>query len=458
MSKYSSLIEKIRLRTASVAVLGLGHVGLPTSLIFARAGFSVTGIDTDLGKVKELNEGICHIEEPGLQDLLTGCLKDRTFQAADGTSDRIRASDCVIICVPTPVINGVPNMTSFRGAFDIVKASVHDGLLILIESTIPPSTMSKYAVPQLQALGYSIDKGIFVAYCPERLAPGHALDDFVNNTRIVGGAGPNSTILASELLKTVCREVAATDALTAELAKVAENTFRDLNIAYANLLALIAENLGGDVGEVIRLANTHPRVTIHKPGLGVGGPCLPKDPYLLINDAPEDVGQLIRIERRLNEQMPRHAFNLLVQVMKDKGVEVDGAKIAVLGVAYKADTEDVTNSPAEPIIRQFLRARASVFTYDPYASDTFGAIATESVDEALRDADCVVVVTAHSAFKSIDPTLIRRLSKKDCVIFDGPRLFDHLRIEKLGLKYLATGYGVPHDQFDSPSSRSSSFG
>jgi UDP-N-acetyl-D-mannosaminuronic acid dehydrogenase len=441
LSEYLTLLEKIGRKKGNFAVIGLGHVGLPTALVFARAGFNVAGIDNDPRKLEALNGGRCYIQEPELQELLGECLRDGTFNAASKPADSIRASNFVIICVPTPVDNGVPDLSSFKSAFDMVKASAHDGLLILLESTLPPGSISRLVVPELQDLGYRIDENVFLAYCPERLSPGSALRDFVENTRIVGGIGPNSNKLASELIKAVCKDVLITDALTAELAKVAENTFRDLNIAYANLLALIAENLGGDADEVIRLANTHPRVAIHKPGLGVGGPCLPKDPYLLIHGASENVGQLIKVSRRLNDQMPLHVFNLLSQVLKERQIAIDNAKVAVLGVAYKADTEDVTNSPAKPIIQKLLEAGATVCAYDPYSSEAFGAERTNSIDEVLRGADCVIIVTAHSGFKSVDPVLIEQLAKAHCVVFDGPRVLDRLKVEKLGLNYLATGYG-----------------
>lgn len=440
MSEYSTLLEKIGRKKGNLAVIGLGHIGLPTALIFARTGFSVAGIEVDPRKLEALNEGRCYIQEPELQELLTECLRDGTFNPASNPADSIRASDFVIICVPSPAENGVPNLSSFVNALDLVKASAHNGLLVLLESTLPPGATSQFTASHLQSLGYSIDEDIFVAYCPERLSPGTALRDFVHNPRIVGGIGPNSSKLASQLFRAVCKNVVITDALTAELAKVAENTFRDLNIAYANLLALIAENLGGDVDEVIRLANTHPRVAIHKPGLGVGGPCLPKDPYLLIQGAPQCVGQLIKISRRLNDEMPRHAFDLVSQVLGERRITINNAKIAVLGVAYKPDTGDVTSSPAGRIIQRFLEAGAKVCAYDPYASEAFGAEKIDSIDEVLTGADCVIIATAHSSFKSLDPSLIGQLAKPHCVIFDGPRVLDRLKVEKLGLNYLATGY------------------
>jgi UDP-N-acetyl-D-mannosaminuronic acid dehydrogenase len=441
MNSVSSVLEKVRLKKANVAVLGLGHVGLPTALIFARAGFKVTGVDSDVRKVEALRQGTCYIREPGLQGLLTACLKSGTFEIVSNPSDAIRRSDFVSTCVPTPVKNAKPDLTYFETAINSVMACAHERMTVLIESTLPPSTTLKFVLPELQHTGYRVDEEIFLAYCPERLAPGHALEEYVNNARIVGGIGPRSSEIAAEFFKTVCKNIVVTDALTAEIAKVAENTFRDLNIAYANLLALIAERLGGDVIKVIDAANTHPRVTIHRPGLGVGGPCLPKDPYLLVHGLPEDLGQLVTCGRKLNDHMPGRIIDLLTRALLAKGISLENAKISVLGVAYKADTEDVTNSPVKTIVEELLKKKAFVTTFDPYSSETFGGERAVSIEQALRDADCVIVAAAHTDFKSMDLSLLRQLAKPHCVIFDGSRLLDATRVRGLGLTYLGTGYG-----------------
>jgi len=439
MSVESSLIEKIRTRKANLAFLGLGHVGLPTALAFASAGFKVTGIDTNSKKVSDLSQGKSDMHEPGLEEKLATCLKSGTFRATCSSFDPISQSDFVSICVPTPVENVKPNMRNFQAAFDAVRMGAHKGMMMLIESTVPPSTTSGNVAPMLRSLGYEIDEDILLAYCPERLAPSRALEEFASNTRIIGGIGPKSRRVAAELYRTVCRSVEVTDTLAAELSKLAENTFRDLNIAYANLLALIAERLGSDVNEVIRLANTHPRVSIHKPGLGVGGPCLPKDPYILIQGTPEDLSEMVKLARRLNDEMTTHTINLLAQTLADRGLSFKGAKVAVLGVAYKPDTEDTTNSPAKRLIQELLRRGASVSAYDPFCVETFGAERASSIQEALKDRDCIVIVTAHTNSKLVD--LLAQYARPGCVIFDGPRVLDPEKVKRVGLTYLGTGYG-----------------
>jgi UDP-N-acetyl-D-mannosaminuronic acid dehydrogenase len=441
MPVESRLLERISSRRAALTFLGLGHVGLPTAVAFSRAGFQVTGVDTDSQRVRNIALGKCDIREPGLDEAVVACLDRGGLHVTCDSYEPIRMSDFVSICVPTPVEMGKPDMRNFHAALDAVKEGVHRGMMILIESTIPPSTTSGTVAPRLRSLGYTIDEDILLAYCPERLMPSRALEEFASNTRIIGGIGPKSRRVAAELYKTVSRCVEVTDALTAELSKVAENTFRDLNIAYANLLALTAENLGADVNEVIRLANTHHRVSIHKPGLGVGGSCLPKDPYLLIQHVPKSASDLIRSARKINDEITRHVVDILLKAM-DKGTGIKGKRIAILGVTYKPDTEDVMNSPARYVVEALTRAGICVCVYDPYSPETYGTERASSLDEALEGADCVMIATGHTVFKSIDPDHMRHLTRSGCVVFDGPRILDAARIEAAGLTYLGVGYGI----------------
>jgi UDP-N-acetyl-D-mannosaminuronic acid dehydrogenase len=436
---YASLRNRIRERTALITVLGLGHIGLPSALTFARAGFCVTGVDTDVHKVATLKQGQSSMDEPGIQELLQKCLKKGTFSVVADGFERIRTSDFVFICVPTPVHNRVPDLKHFRSAFRLVEKGAHKGLAIVIESTLPPLTTSEFVLPRIRRLGYAVDEELFVAYCPERLAPTRALSEFANNTRIVGGVGPHSGRIANDLFKLVCKDVRTTTAVTAELSKLAENTFRDLNIAYANLLALIAERSGADVKEIIDLANTHPRVRIHQPGIGVGGPCLPKDPLMLINNSPKEIGKLIRLERKINDEMPKHVITLLTQALASNGKALSRAKVGILGVTYKADVDDLTNTPTKVIIEELWKKGAVVTVYDPHSPETFQGKRASSIQEAVKDSDAVIITVPHKEFKRIDPVNLKKLTRDKCVIFDGPRILVPSEICTRGLIYLSLG-------------------
>ena len=442
MNPVSFLINRIRKRTANVTILGLGHVGLPTALVFARAGFYVTGVDVDSRKVDALKRGQCGFQEKGLEELLNECLHNGTFEVTGSSLAPIKESDFVSICVPTPVANSIPDLSNFEAAFSAVKAAAHQRMMVIFESTLPVSTTSKRAARELEALGFRLDQDMFLAYCPERLAPGRALKEFAKNTRIVGAVGPKSGEIAAELYKTVCKKVMITDSLTAELAKLSENTFRDVNIAYANLVALIAKQHGADANDVIKLANTHPRVSIHKPGLGVGGPCLPKDPFMLIQSTPADVSQLVTSSRKLNDYIIRHAIDEVSQTLAKEGGDIIRAKITILGIAYKPETDDTTNSPAKYLIEELQKMSGTVVAYDPYTRETFGAARAPTLDDAVKDADSVFIVTAHAVFKTLDLNKLKKLAKDHCIVFDGPRVLDPIKAKLQGLTYLGSGYGV----------------
>lgn len=424
-----------------LTVVGLGYVGLPTAVVFASKGYSVIGVDIDAGKVEAVNSGRCYIREPGLDVLLRDAVSNGFLRATTYAVRAIRESDAVIIAVPTPVKGGVVDLSHLREALETVKEELHKGLLIVIESTVSPDTTVGFAKPLIEESGLKAEKDFYLAHVPERIAPGKAIDELLNMPRIVGGVGPRSTEKALELYKRVNPNLYPTDATTAEFAKLIENTFRDLNIAYANLLALMAEKLGIDVYEAIRLANTHHRVSIHMPGAGVGGPCLTKDPYVLASIHSEFWGtELIKLGRRINELMPRHTVGIVEKALDDAGLGIRGAKVAVLGVAYKGGVDDTRESPAKYIVWELIERGAKVVVYDPYAKEFFGAERVDTLEEAVRDADVVLVVTDHPEFKSIDLDAIDKLARNK-IIVDGRRVIEPHQALKHGFRYYGIGYG-----------------
>jgi UDP-N-acetyl-D-mannosaminuronic acid dehydrogenase len=436
------LLDKVRDRTAKICIMGLGHIGLPLSLILAGAGFHVVGVDTDEGKVNRLNQGRCYLEEPGLRQSLAACLGNGTFYA-DASYEQIGTADYVGMCVPTPAPAGRPDLSYFDRAANAAIAKSHKQMCMLIHSTLPPGSTLRLAA-KLGEL-YKVDKELYVAYCPERLTPGHALQELRENLRIIGGVGPNSTKVAAELFRSVSAKIIETDPSTAELVKLAENTYRDLNIAYANVLAMIAEGAGVDVSEVIRLANSHPRVNIHAPGIGVGGPCLPKDPYLLISGQKPEFAQLIQVARRINDDGPMRTLNAVIEALSASGTVVKNARVAVLGVSYKGDVDDTTDSPAKQIIQELSRMGAHVKVYDPFSQECFGGERAPSLSECVAEADCVIVTTDHSKFRAVSAPMLRKMVGKETIVFDGRRIFDPTQILDAGLNYVAVGFGVPRN-------------
>jgi UDP-N-acetyl-D-mannosaminuronic acid dehydrogenase len=262
------IISSIYEKSLRLAIMGSGHVGLPTAVLFANAGFNVVTTDVKPNVVDSINNGICTIHEPLLQELLERNVAAGRLKAQLNSQLDLSEIDAVIISVQTPIYkNKKPNLSFLKKALKSIGKGCHEGMLIVVSSTIPPGTMLNVVKPMLEDLsGLMAESDFYLAYVPERIAPGNAIKEFIENPRLVGGVSPNSTRIASELFKTVCRKVIETDAVTAEIVKLAENTFRDVNIAFANQLALICEHYGVDKRKVIELANTHPRVAIIRQG------------------------------------------------------------------------------------------------------------------------------------------------------------------------------------------------
>jgi len=425
----------------TVCIVGLGYVGLPAATIFASKGLNVIGVDVDKNKVEAVNNGRCYIKEPGLAALLHDVVSKGLLKATADTVEAVKQCDAVIIAVPTPVREGVADLSYLRDALEAVKKGLRRGMLVVIESTIPPRTTISFAKPLLEESRLKVEKDFYLAHAPERIAPGRAIEELLNVPRIVGGAGPRSTEKAIELYSKVNPNLYPTDATTAEFVKLVENTFRDLNIAFANLLALMAEKLGIDVYEAIRLANTHPRVNIHMPGAGVGGPCLTKDPYMLVSIFKEFWGtQLIELARRINEYMPRHTVEIIERALSDAGLSLEGARIAVFGAAYKGGVDDTRESPAKYIVKELLEKGARVVVYDPYTKESFGAERADTLEDAVKDTDVLVIVTDHPEFKSLDLENIAKLIRHK-IIVDGRRVIEPYQAVKYGFRYYGIGYG-----------------
>jgi UDP-N-acetyl-D-mannosaminuronic acid dehydrogenase len=439
------LLEMIGARKGHIAVIGLGHVGLTTAALFADAGFQVTGADLKQEVVEAVLSAKSHIKEPRLDELVGKVVRQRRLKATTNILQAARESDIAIVCVQTPITEDrKPNLTYLEKACEVVAEGVSEGKLVVVQSTVPPETTKNLVARMLEERsGLRCGKDFWLAYCPERIASGKAVQEFVENVRIVGGYNSESGEIAVELFKTVTKgEILTTDCTSAEVAKLAENTFRDVNIAFANELALICKLLGIDAIEVIKLAKTHPRVDIHKPGCGVGGPCLPKDPYLLLHPVKEKgfKSKLIEPCRELNEYMEKHTVELVVEALKKVGKDVSGSKIAVLGTAYKGDVDETENSPAEKIVCELMDLGAEVVVFDPYCEESFGARRAKDVNEAVGGADCIVIATDHKMFGELELEKIKALMNENPALIDGRRVVHPVKAKKQGFTYLGIGY------------------
>ena len=395
----------------SLCVLGLGYIGLPTASIFATKGCKVVGVDISASVVETINSGRIHIQEPDLDVLVRAAVQSGNLRA----STKPAPADVFILAVPTPFSVApdgarIPDLSFVEAATRSLAPVVAAGNLVILESTSPVGTTEKVKVwleSELAKLGRKVE-GVLYAHCPERILPGQMLKELVSNDRICGGLTPAASEKARDLYATFCTaQIFLADARTAELAKLTENAYRDVNIAFANELSLVCDRLGVDVWELIRLANRHPRVKILQPGPGVGGHCIAVDPWFIVDAAPAEA-RLMRTAREVNDSKPHHVVS---QVRAAAG---PGAVVACLGLAFKANIDDLRESPSVEIAGLLADAGLKVLAVEPHVSalpkSLQGRAELVPLDAALARATVVVLLVDHRAFAGL--TLAQLSGKK----------------------------------------------
>jgi UDP-N-acetyl-D-mannosaminuronic acid dehydrogenase len=447
LKKIEKLIETnleslIKEKHAKIAVIGLGYVGLPTAVKFSEVGFSVLGIDINQKLIDQLNQGVIHTKEVGLDNLIAHVVKNGKFKASAVFSSALRDVNVIITCVQTPIgSNNKPDLTYLKKACESLSLYLTKNQLVIIQSTVPPGTIKSLIIPTLEKTGLKCGTDFWLAYCPERMAPGNGLNDLSTSTRLIGAYNSDSSRYAYELFSAITDgKLQLTNVESAELSKLAENTFRFVNIAFANELALICKELGVDALEVIRLANTHPRVNIHKPGCGAGGPCLSKDTQLLLDcytSKSVNLG-LIHSAAKINEFMPKYVVSLAENALAAKSKTMPFSKVVVLGTAYKGEVDDARDSPARSIVEELVKSGAKTAIFDPYCKESYGQKMAKSIDEAVTDADCIIVATDHKVFSTLDLAQIKKLMHANPVIVDGRRIINAGDAKQLGFTYITT--------------------
>ncbi|MFK4328293.1 UDP-N-acetyl-D-mannosaminuronic acid dehydrogenase [Bacillus mycoides] len=378
-----------------ICVIGLGYIGLPTSAMFAKHGVAVVGIDINSDVVDKLNRGEIHIEEPELGEVVKEAVNAETLRA----SLTPEVADVFIIAVPTPNQKDENKSCDLTGVLTAVKKIIpyiKKGNILIVESTIAPRSMDDYVKPLVEEAGFVVGKDIFLVHCPERVLPGKIMNEIVYNNRIVGGVTPACAKKAAQVYGIFVQgEIVETDAKTAEMSKLMENTFRDVNIALSNELTKICNNLEINVLDVIEMANKHPRVNLHQPGPGVGGHCLAVDPYFIVAKAPK-LTNIIQISRDTNVSMPSYVVENVGKLLEG----IEKAKVAVFGVTYKGNTDDMRESPGLEVIDLLHEQGYEVAIHDPYIQGNF--FKTLSSEEAVEEADLLLVLADHSEFSSMD--------------------------------------------------------
>lgn len=412
-----------------LCTIGLGYIGLPTSIMFAKHDVEVVGVDVKQEVIDLLNQGTIHIEEPGLQDALNEVIEKGTFRA----SLEPEKANAFIIAVPTPNNDDTYKSCDLTYVLDAVRKIIpylEKGNVVIVESTIAPRTMDDFVKPLIEENGFTIGEDIFLVHCPERVLPGQIMHELVYNNRIVGGVTPECTEAGAIVYSTFVKgEIIKTNAKTAEMSKLMENTFRDVNIALANELAKVSNELGINALEVIEMANKHPRVNLHTPGPGVGGHCLAVDPYFIVSKAPE-TAKLINLSREINTDMPKYVIDNVNKIMNT----INGKKISVFGLTYKGNVDDIRESPAMEIYNELLaQGNYEVVAFDPHVIADF---VNENLSDTLNGSDLILVLTNHNEFKELDNQLIQTMNHK--IIFDTVNIVNSSTLEE-GIEYYNYG-------------------
>jgi len=399
-----------------ICVIGLGYIGLPTASTFASHGINVLGVDVNPNILQILQRGDLHIVEPGLRPLFRQALQSKKLTFADRPTE----AQAFLIAVPTPFKDGkLADMQYVISAAESIVPWLRKGNLVILESTSPPRTTIDLVQPILEKTGLKAGEDFFLAYSPERVLPGQILRELVENARVIGGINPKSAQAGCDLYKIFVRgEIVQTDATTAEMVKLMENTYRDINIAIANEFSRLADRFGIDIWEAISIANRHPRVKILNPGPGVGGHCISVDPWFLVEAAP-DITPLVLTARRVNDSQPGYVVNW---IEKEAG-SVKGKKVAALGLSYKPNVDDFRESPAVEVVKILQERGASVLAYDPYGEHSHidGITLVNDIADLGGKVDIVVILVAHDQFMSMTPAM---WAKSDTL----PLVFDTVNI------------------------------
>ncbi len=404
-----------------ICVIGLGYIGLPTASTFAAHGVNVLGVDISQQIIDTLNKGEIHIHEPGLIEEVRKAIRSGNFKAAT----RPEEADAFIIAVPTPFqenkfgeYNGVTyklaDMRAVISAAESIIPFLRKGNLVVLESTSPPRTTMDLVAPILARSGLEAGRDFHLVYSPERVLPGQIMRELIENARVIGGVTPESAQMGHDLYATFVKgQIIKTDATTAEMVKLMENTYRDVNIAIANEFSRLADKFGVDVWEAISIANLHPRVKILAPGPGVGGHCISVDPWFFVEAAPE-LTPLIYHSRQVNDAQP----HFVVDTVKRALGSLDGKKIAALGLAYKPDVDDLRESPANEIVHLLQHEGAQVKAWEPFKPDANlpGIDMANSLEDAVKDADAILLLVRHTEFGQFIPEEVAKKTTARIVI------------------------------------------
>ena len=448
MNNMEEVAESLNSKTLRVCVIGIGRIGLPTALSFAKSGLQTTGVDINENLVQNINSGKFPLkDEPGYDKIFDDVIKNKKFTATTNIEDAVPNSDLILLSLPTPMDEkNIPDYSALRNVGEKLSEILSPNSLVIVESTIEPGFIEDEMISIISKSGrLEVEKNFFIGVCPENANPGEILHDFTNLPRLVGSINSNIT----KTIKTIYNFVFSVELVempnckTANAVKLTTNVFRDINIAFVSELSLMFEKLGIDTNKVLEAAKKKYNFQIHYPGAGVGGPCLPINSYQLLNTAKRIGSNLTIIEsgRKINEKMPDHVVELTSNAFKESKKSIENSEILILGVSYKPNVRDIQLSPAEHIIKKLQDLGANIRIYDPYfpSSNVFGITSENNIEDIISKVDAAIIVTAHDEFKELQVEIFTKM--KHPIVIDTRGIVDPYIAKQEKLIFRGLGRG-----------------
>lgn len=447
LNEIQKLIDE---NTITVSVIGIGRIGLPSALSFAKSGFQTIGVDINEELIQKItNKDFPLKDEPGFQEIFDQVVNNGKFVATSKIEEAVSKSQIILLSLPTPMDeNNIPDYSALRIVGKQLKSMIKPGSIIIVESTIEPGFVENEFVDLVENNDNDIKVGntIGIGVCPETANPGEIMKDFAKLPRLVGATNEKTNQIITKIYDHVfpVELIKMPNCKTANAVKLTTNVFRDVNIAFVNEIALLFEKLGIDIKTVLEAADKKYNFQIHYPGAGVGGPCLPVNSYQMLNVARgiDENLKIVKLGREINEQMPYHVIELLKDALNETGKQIDSSEILVLGISYKPNVKDIQLSPAEVIISELRKAGSDIRIFDPYYKDrTVYGINTETeLEQNLSQVDAAIIVTAHAEFKNIGPDYFASKMKSP-ILIDTRGLIDIHEAKKAGLIFRGLGRG-----------------
>jgi len=448
MNNVEDVTNSLNSKTLRVCVIGIGRIGLPTALSFAKSGLDTIGVDINESLVQNINSGKFPLkDEPGYDKIFDDVIKEKKFSATTEIENAVPNSDLILLSLPTPMDeNNIPNYSALRNVASKLSEILSPNSLVIVESTIEPGFIEDEMISLISASNrLKINENFFIGVCPENANPGEILHDFTNLPRLVGGINQNITKIIKSIYNFVfsVELVEMPNCKTANAVKLTTNVFRDINIAFVSELSLMFEKLGIDTNKVLEAAKKKYNFQVHYPGSGVGGPCLPINSYQLLNTAKRIGSNLSIIEsgRKINEKMPQHVVELTLDAFKESNKALNESTILVLGISYKPNVKDIQLTPAEIIIKKLQELGVNVRIYDPYFLSTtvFGITTEENLESAFTNIDGAIIVTGHDEFKKIELSKFNQMHER--ILVDTRGIIDPTSALESNLIFRGLGRG-----------------